>query len=188
MNRAQSIPLLGPALRGLAWVENACTVLFAAGLVLLAGIQVFARLVLDTGFAWIEALAMLLLLWLTVAGAVLAAREHQHLGIDVLSRRLPPLARRLVQVATNGFAVAICVLLAVACWDLVQLERESPTESASLLPAWVRLLALPIGFGLMALHYLLHLALPTLPPPALPVPTLGEEDDDDAGTVPEAKP
>lgn len=152
------------ALRALEWLENTLVVLFAAGLVLLAGIQVFARLVLDTGFGWIEQAESLLLIWLTVAGAVVAARQHQHLGIDVLSERLKPGLRTAFRVLTVVFAAAVCVVLAQASWELMQLERETPSEATQLVPAWVKLTALPIGFGLMALHYLVQIAKPVAPP------------------------
>lgn len=136
--------------------ENAVVVVLAVSLVLLAGVQVFARLVLDTGFAWIEGSATALLLWLAVGGGVIAARQNQHLGIDVLSQRLPLRLRQLARVVVALVAAAVCVLMAYACWDLVQLERDSPSETEALLPGWIRLLALPVGFGLMALHYLAH--------------------------------
>lgn len=154
------------ALRGLEWLENALVVAFAAGLVILAGVQVFARLVLDTGFAWIESSESLLLIWLTVAGGVVAARQHQHLGIDVLSERFRPKIRALLRILTASFAGAICVILAVASWNLMQLEMDTPSEAARLVPAWVKLSALPAGFGLMALHYMLQIFIPVPPPHA----------------------
>lgn len=154
------------ALRGLEWLENALVVAFAAGLVILAGVQVFARLVLDTGFAWIESSESLLLIWLTVAGGVVAARQHQHLGIDVLSERFRPRVRAFLRILTATFAAAVCVILAVASWNLMRLELDTPSEAARLVPAWVKLSALPVGFGLMALHYLLQIFIPVPSPHA----------------------
>lgn len=145
-----------------AWygLENALVVGFAIALVLLAGVQVFARLVLDTGFAWIEGTSTILLLWLAIGGGVIAARQNHHLGIDVLSQRLPTGLRAGARVIVALFAAAVCAVLAYACWDLVMLERESPSETEALLPGWIRLLALPVGFGLMGLHYIGHVLVP----------------------------
>ena len=146
-----------------ATLENALVVVLAVALVVLAGVQVFARLALDTGFAWIEGLSTLLLLWLAVFGGVIAARQHQHLGIDVLSQRFTPAWRAVTRVVVAVVAAGVCGLLAWACWDLVLLERESPTETHALVPGWIRLLALPIGFALMALHYLAQVIWPVSP-------------------------
>lgn len=157
----------------LARAEDTVVVLFATGLVVLAGVQVFARLVLDTGFSWIEATASLLVLWLTVAGAVVAARQHQHLGIDVLSQGFAPGTRRALQIVISLFAGAVCLLMAYASWELLQLEREAPTEANALIPGWIKLAALPVGFALMGLHYLLQVFAPVLPPVHAPV--LAEE-------------
>lgn len=149
--------------RALAALENGLVVLLAIALVVLAGVQVFARLALDTGFAWIEGWSTVLLLWLAVFGGVIAARQHQHLGIDVLSQRFTPAWRALTRVVVALVAAGVCALLAWACWDLVMLERESPTETHALVPGWVRLLALPVAFALMSLHYLAHMIWPVPP-------------------------
>ena len=161
---------------GLALAEDAVVVLFAVALVLLAGIQVVGRIVPladipllgqflpEAGTAWIEATASLLVMWLTIGGAVIAARQHQHLGIDVLSQRFGPRTQRVLGLLIALFAAAVCGVLADASWELLQLEREVPTEANAVIPGWIKLSALPVGFALMGLHYLIQMFVPVIAP------------------------
>ena len=61
-------------------------------------VLVFGNVVLRYGFnssiTVSEEVSRWLFVWVTFMGAVVALREHTHLGTDVLVSRLPPSARR----------------------------------------------------------------------------------------------
>jgi TRAP-type C4-dicarboxylate transport system permease small subunit len=142
---------MSSALRVLAWLENASAAVIGLALIALAGTQIVARIGFDTGFIWIDGVSRQLVLWLAVFGAVIAAREHKHLGIDVLIHRFKPENQRWIFLLTSLFAAAVCVVLTHASWTLVMLEMEM-SEGSSGVPSWLKLIILPIGFGLMAFH------------------------------------
>src|SRR6266702_7218851 len=60
-------------------------------------VLVFGNVVLRYGFnsgiAISEELSRWLLVWLTFLGAIVALRQHAHLGVDTLVRALPPRGR-----------------------------------------------------------------------------------------------
>lgn len=93
---------------------------------------VFSRYVLGTQASWSEELARLLMVWLALLGAALAARESQHLGLDVLMRSFDPQTQRLnrlfISIATGAFAAGIMA------WGGAQLVEER-FASGQLLPA-----------------------------------------------------
>src|SRR3990167_977538 len=59
---------------------------------------VFGNVVLrygfDSGIAVSEELSRLLFVWLVLLGAILASRQHAHIGFDTLVKSLPPLWKK----------------------------------------------------------------------------------------------
>src|SRR2546427_12989402 len=64
-----------------------------AAMVVLGFTNVVLRYLFNSGIATSEALSRWLLVWLTFLGAIVAMREHAHLGVDSLIRALPPRGR-----------------------------------------------------------------------------------------------
>lgn len=84
----------------------------AAMVVLVFG-NVVLRYLFNSGITVSEELSRWLLVWLTFLGAIIAVREHAHLGVDTLVRALPPIGRKLC------FIVSYLLML-WANWLLVQ--------------------------------------------------------------------
>jgi TRAP-type transport system small permease protein len=70
-----------------------CTiaVCLAVMVVLVFG-NVVLRYAFNSGITVSEELSRWLMVWLTFLGAIVALREHAHLGVDTLVRALPPSA------------------------------------------------------------------------------------------------
>jgi TRAP-type C4-dicarboxylate transport system permease small subunit len=99
-------------------LEFAVTLLMAA-LVLDVLWQVFTRmasnlprdvLAIDPS-RWTDELAVMLLIWVALLGAVVAFDRKAHLGVDYMVARLPEGARRIAQV----LAFALVAVFAAAC-------------------------------------------------------------------------
>ena len=69
--------------------------LFLAIMVVLVFGNVVLRYGFNSGITVSEEVSRWLFVWLTFLGAIVALREHGHLGVDMLVKRLPPPARRL---------------------------------------------------------------------------------------------
>ncbi|HEX6927680.1 MAG TPA: TRAP transporter small permease [Gammaproteobacteria bacterium] len=142
------------------WFEDALLVGVFAVMLLLGGAQIVMRNFFDTGFAWIDPILRILVLWICMLGAVTAAREDRHISIDVLSRFAPP---RLLPWVKRVVAFATAVVCALLAWHSFRFVRDefaySDVEVAGL-PVWVWQSILPLGFALMAWRFLLAVIFP----------------------------
>lgn len=83
----------------------------AAMVVLVFG-NVVLRYGFNSGITTSEELSRWLLVWLTFLGAIVAVREHAHLGVDTLVRKLGPTGKRIC------FVINYCLML-YADWLLL---------------------------------------------------------------------
>lgn len=141
--------------RVLLRLEDGFLMLLLLAMILLATAQILLRNLLETGLSWADPVLRLLVLWLALLGAMAATRDHNHIRIDLLSRFLPTRAKQVAQRITDGFAACICGVLAWHAGRFVLLERADGVLLFSTLPAWMGELILPLGFGVIALRFLL---------------------------------
>jgi TRAP-type C4-dicarboxylate transport system permease small subunit len=135
--------------------------LLIGGLVTLASAQILMRNLFDSGLPWADPLLRLIVLWLALAGALVATRENKHIRIDLLSRALPDRVYGWVNRFTTAFTFAVCAVLAWNGGRLVWLEYQDGTVIAPGIPAWTAELIIPLGFGLMALRFALQALVPS---------------------------
>jgi TRAP-type C4-dicarboxylate transport system permease small subunit len=139
--------------------EDGLLALLLSALVIIATLQIVLRLGFDEGFAFADPLARALVLWIGLLGALAATRDDRHIAFDPIASRLTGPLRRAAHALAMGFAALVCGALAVYALELVKLEREAPSDwilgLSSDVPQWI----LPLGFGLMALRFVLRAAL-----------------------------
>ena len=136
-------------------VEDTLLVAILTTLVLLATSQILLRNIWGTGIAWSDPLLRVLVLWIALLGAMAATRDNNHIRIDILSRFLPQRLRQISRHTTDLFAAVVSGLLAWHSARFVYLEWEDGNILFAAVPAWVCELILPLGFGVMALRFLL---------------------------------
>ncbi len=127
-------------------VENSLAIVVLAVMTLLPLIEIAGRVLVGRGISGSIVVVQNLTLWITVIGAVLAARSERLLGLST-RRFLPAGAQRPVKIFTSVVAVAVTATLVVASLEFVQIEREFGDIVAWDIPIWVVLAVLPIGFG-----------------------------------------
>jgi len=141
----------------LRWLEDSLLVTILGAMILLAAFQILQRNAFSTGFIWADESLRLMVLWVALLGAVSASRDDHHIRIDLLSRYLPVIGKRIARIVTDLFTVAVCGLVAWYSWGFIELEREFGSQVLDGAPAWVAQMILPMGFGLIALRYLVLL-------------------------------
>ncbi|MEO7114284.1 MAG: TRAP transporter small permease [Caldimonas sp.] len=109
--------------------------------------NVILRYAFDSGIAWSEELARLVFVWLIFLGAILASKEHAHIGFDTLVKRLPDAGRKLLIVVSGGLMLACCVFLVIGGWEqtVINLQNEYPVLGISY--AWLYAVAVVFGVG-----------------------------------------
>lgn len=145
--------LLDKAERFGRYVENVSLVLVLLAMVILAAAQIVMRNVLDTGLSWGDEALRLMVLWITMLGAVAATRERRHIVIDVLSRMLPGGLRVWSSFIVDGFSAGVAGVLAWYAAVFVGDSKEYGDLLLNDLPAWPFQLILPIAFAIIAYRY-----------------------------------
>ena len=149
-------------LKRLHQFEDAVLASLALLLVGLAGLQIAARwhviaqFLPDGGIPWADSVLKSTVLWLAMLGALTAARDDKHLGMDALVHVLSPNTKRVVRTLAFLFAAAVSGYVAYYGYQFVLLERESPSDANSVIPGWLVAAIFPIAFFGMALRFFLH--------------------------------
>lgn len=137
-------------------VEGSFLIAFLGLMVVLAFLQVILRNVFSSGIMWADILLRHLVLWIGFLGAALATSRKRHINIDALTRFLPTKPRHAVGVLTDLFAAAICYLLFRSSITFVQNEIAEKTTIYADIPAWCGEIIIPIGFGLLVVHFVIR--------------------------------
>jgi TRAP-type transport system small permease protein len=110
--------------RACGLIETVIVLLLALMVVMVFG-NVVLRYVFNSGIAVSEELSRWLFVWMTFLGALVALKEHAHLGSDMLVSRLGPAGRRACLVVSQLLMLGVTWLifagsLAQACinWDV----------------------------------------------------------------------
>ena len=87
-----------------------------AVMVMLVFGNVVLRYVFNSGIAISEELSRWLLVWLTFLGAIVALRQHAHLGVDTLIRALPAQGKLVCFIASYALMLYADWLLTLGSW------------------------------------------------------------------------
>lgn len=138
-------------------MEDAGLVVLAACLFTLAFAQILLRNLLGVALPWADPLVRHLVLWTSLVGALLAARQGRHIRIDALLRILPPRGRRIAQAAGDLGAAVVCLLLCGLALRFVLDERAYGDIAFLGTPRWVLEVIFPVAFGGMGVRFALGL-------------------------------
>ncbi len=136
------------------YLENSLLTLLLGLMIVIGAMQIVQRNFFDTSFIWSDELLRLLVLWLSLVGAVAASREDRHIAIDLFSRFLSEKNNLMVRLVLDLFTVVICSLLAWSGSQFVAMEKEFGSTVLTGQPAWIFQVVIPVTFGLIAYRYL----------------------------------
>ncbi len=137
-----------------------CTLLKAviAACLAVMVVLVFGNVVLRYGFnsgiTISEELSRWLLVWLTFLGAIVALREHAHLGVDTLVRKLSANGKRICFVLNYCLMLFADWLLLSGSWrqTLINIDDRAPATGLSMAIFY----AVGVIFGVSAAVILLY--------------------------------
>jgi TRAP-type C4-dicarboxylate transport system permease small subunit len=121
------------------WLTRYCRLLDFLMVVALAVmvVLVFGNVVLryafNSGITVSEELSRWLFVWLTFMGAIVAMKEHGHLGVDMVVSRLPDSAKKACVVVGQLLMLWVCWLLVTGSWHQtrINLDVSAPTTGLS---------------------------------------------------------
>jgi TRAP-type C4-dicarboxylate transport system permease small subunit len=100
-------------------------------------VLVFGNVVLRYGFnsgiTVSEELSRWFFVWLTFSGAIIAMREHTHLGMDTVVSKLPVLGKKICYVLSHLIMLLCIGLFFQGSWEqtLINLDVEAPASGLS---------------------------------------------------------
>lgn len=141
-------------------LEDGLLFLILTSMISLASYQIISRNIFSEGLVWIDPLLRMLVLWIGLAGAVVATRSDKHIRIDVFTKYLPANFLPYVQRTVYFFSIMVCLLISWHAARFVYSEYEYSTIAFSGVPAWVTALIIPVSFFLIAFRYSLLLISP----------------------------
>lgn len=143
-------------LRVITRLENIALLALFSGMILIAAGQILLRNVFDMGLVWGDQALRVLVLWLGLVGAVVGSRENKHINMDVLLRFFAEPAKAASRGIVGLFTVGVCGVMAYHGARFVYLDYQAGIAAVGKVPVWILELIIPIGFGLMALRYLVY--------------------------------
>jgi len=128
---------------------------------LYVGLRLFVFLV-PNGLVWSQTLGLVLMLWVGLLGASLAAHEHRHLALDLGSKLWPrrwlPAVQAVGNVVTALFCLVFAFLAVVSLRDHVKDYADTDGAGgifvALPIPKWAAFSVIPVAFVIMALRFL----------------------------------
>lgn len=153
--------MIGRITSALRTLESSLLALLLSTMIGVAAYQVIARNLFDTGLVWGDGLVRVLVLWVTLVGAMVASRQDEHIRLDLVARFLDVRWNRVLRRLTSAFTAAICGLFAWHSARFVWIDYQDGVTAFASVPAWLCEAIMPIGAGIMGLRYLLH----TVDPP-----------------------
>jgi len=135
-------------------LEEGLIALLLAVMTIVTFMQVVARYVFNYSFVWALELVTFLFAWLIFLGMCYGVRMGSHIGVDALVKVLGPRAARAVTALATVLCIVYSVIVFVGGWNYVARMYEIGTYAQDLpIPLWVPRLALPVGFGLLAIRF-----------------------------------
>jgi TRAP-type C4-dicarboxylate transport system permease small subunit len=127
--------------------------ILGASLILFA--NVILRYFFAKGLVWAEELVRYLIIWMVFVGGAVAARQSNHINVDVLVNLLPDKPRllvlRVLRVLAALFCVALCVWgarLAEPGGDRLGVAVHAAGADAGATPKGVPCLVCPLDLGI----------------------------------------
>ncbi|PCI08879.1 MAG: C4-dicarboxylate ABC transporter permease [Gammaproteobacteria bacterium] len=133
--------------------EDGLLVLILSTMILLAVYQIISRNLFSQGVVWIDPLLRTLVLWVGLAGAVVATRTDNHIRIDIFTKYFPEKFLPHIARTVHFFTLSVCLLIAWHASRFVYSEYVYGTIAFSGVPAWLTAIIIPLSFLLIAIRY-----------------------------------
>lgn len=121
-------------------------------MVAIVAAEVFGRYVVGASIGWADEVARLAFVWTIFLAIPLGIRLGSHIGIDIVTKLLPPVGRELLMRAAM---LASALVLAIVAYQSVVLAIDQWDERMPSLPVSAQLFIVAVAIG--AAHSTLHL-------------------------------
>ncbi|MCM3790096.1 TRAP transporter small permease [Domibacillus indicus] len=141
------------------YLENTLNIVMAVSLAVMV-VLVFGNVVLrylfNSGITWSEEMSRYLFIWLTFLGAIGAFKNKEHLGVDMLIKRLPTKMKKVVIVISDLLILLVLYLVLDGSWKMTMINIDSKAPATGLPLAFVygTGILVSISMGIMTIYNL----------------------------------
>lgn len=108
--------------------------------------NVIARYVFNHSLAFSDEMSTYLFVLMSFMGTAIAARRNAHLGLSILTDRVSPQARTILNMITYGIAAIFCLLVVIFGIQMVISQYRLGQETAAMQwPEWIYGSFVPVG-------------------------------------------
>lgn len=133
--------------------EDAVLLVLLMLMISAASAQIFLRNLFGSGLAWGDVLVRMLVLWIGLAGAMIASRSGNHIRIDLITRWLPELPKKILNATVEFFTALICSAVAWHSIRFVRMEYSDGGMAFANIPVWMCEAVIPFAFIVISLRY-----------------------------------
>jgi TRAP-type C4-dicarboxylate transport system permease small subunit len=118
--------------------------------------NVVLRYGLNSGIAISEEISRYIFVWMTFLGAIVALREHSHLGVDSLVRKLPRKGKLFCAVVSDMLMLFAVALLFQGSWKqaVINYPTKSPVAEISMAYLYLPGVIASVAMGILILLHL----------------------------------
>jgi len=140
-------------LRSINKATQYLTSAFLVVMVVIIFLQIVSRVVVQSSFSWTEELARFLMIWLTFLGAAFSFQHGAHIGISMLTERLPKKVNAIITLIVGLLCTILFVILTVKGYELVG-KSSGQTSPAMRIPMSYVYWIIPISGVLLTINVL----------------------------------
>jgi TRAP-type C4-dicarboxylate transport system permease small subunit len=166
------LSLVWRALAVIGKVERALGMALIVAIVLMIGVQVGTRYLLNRPIVWVEDVATFCFIWAVFLGAAAGLKEIRHIRIETFLGRLPARVRALAEALLQAIILACCVVVGWHALGVMGTESRSLTISLPVnlprhwfysVPLFVALASMALTAAYFAAAHLLEAATGRVP-------------------------
>lgn len=141
----------------LTGIEERLIYLLLASMLTIVFLAVLNRFLIQLPMSWSDEVARYLMIWAAFVGASLGIKRSVHISVDALVHAMPPAARRSVTQLGNVVCFTFCAwFFYIGAEFIVRLIDAGQLSPALRLPIYYAYAAVPCGFALMSVRYLIN--------------------------------
>ena len=145
----------GRILNRVHWLEDSILAGMLLSMILLAVAQILLRNFFDTGIIWGDSLIRVMVIWVALAGAMVAGRSNSHISIDIISPWVSFPILKLLRALSTFFTAIVCGIMVYHSIDFILMEIEDGSVAFAGIPVWVCELIIPVAFIVLTLRFAL---------------------------------
>lgn len=127
-----------------------------AAMSILVFVNVILRYAFNSGITWSEEMARFLFIWMTFLGAIAGLKDNDHLGVDMLIKKLPYKLKKVVFVISNLLVLYILWLVLDGSYKMTLLNMDSKAPATGLPMSFIygTGIVTSIGMGMIVIYHL----------------------------------